>query len=106
MTQSKLSDSLPSNLDPSDIPTASEKRKDKLLSPPKYDKSQGRKYGLQPKFIRMRELHLLLFYLCRNFTGKKLTDEEKSALRKKDAERKRLQRLLKTQVPTYEWLKK
>ena len=46
----------------------------------KYDKRQGRKYGLQPKFIRMRELHLLLFYLCRNFTGQKLTQKEKSTL--------------------------
>ena len=44
---------------------------------PKYDKRQGRKYGLQPKFIRMRELHLLLFYLCRNFTGEKMSEEEK-----------------------------
>ena len=48
-----------------------------LLGTPKYDKRQGRKYGLQPKFIRMRELHLLLFYLCRNFTGRKKTEEEK-----------------------------
>ena len=26
-----------------------------------------RKYGLQPKFVRMRELHLLLFYLTRSY---------------------------------------
>ena len=48
-----------------------------LLGTPKYDKRQGRKYGLQPKFIRMRELHLLLFYLCRNYTGSKMAEEEK-----------------------------
>ena len=27
------------------------------------------RYGLQPKFIRMRELHLLLFYLTRDYDG-------------------------------------
>ena len=26
----------------------------------------GRKYGLQPKFVKMRELHLLLFYLTQS----------------------------------------
>ena len=77
LTQSKLSEPLNSDLDPSNGSIAQEKSKNKLTSSPKYDKSQGRKYGLQPKFIRMRELHLLLFYLCRNFTGNKLTDEEK-----------------------------
>ena len=40
--------------------------------PLKFSKTQGRQYGLQPKFIRMRELHLLLFYLCRDFNGQKL----------------------------------
>ena len=76
LKQLKPPDTIDTNLDNSNIPTIAEKTKDSFTSP-KYDKSQGRKYGLQPKFIRMRELHLLLFYLCRNFTGKKLTDDEK-----------------------------
>ena len=74
--KSKLSEGFNSNLDDKDVISKQEKSTDSLTSP-KYDKSQGRKYGLQPKFIRMRELHLLLFYLCRNFTGKKLSDDEK-----------------------------
>ena len=34
---------------------------------PPVKRVSGRQYGLQPKFIRMRELHLLLFYLCKQF---------------------------------------
>ena len=29
----------------------------------------GRKYGLQPKFVKMRELHLLLYYLIYGYSG-------------------------------------
>ena len=29
----------------------------------------GRKYGLQPKFVKMRELHLLMFYLIYGYSG-------------------------------------
>jgi len=29
----------------------------------------NKRYGLQPKFVRMRELHLLLFYLSKDYTG-------------------------------------
>ena len=30
----------------------------------------GRKYGLQPKFVKMRELHLLMFYLIYGYRYK------------------------------------
>ena len=40
----------------------------------------GRQYGQQPKLIRMRELHLLLFYLCRGYEGRRLSDTERSVL--------------------------
>ncbi len=35
-----------------------------------------RKYGLQPKFVRMRDLHLLLFYLTRGYEGRRTRSEE------------------------------
>ena len=34
-----------------------------------YNQRFGRKYGLQPKFVRMRELHLLLHYLIYSYDG-------------------------------------
>ena len=40
----------------------------------------GRQYGQQPKFIRMRELHLLLFYLCRGYEGNLLSEVDRNAL--------------------------
>ena len=33
----------------------------------------GRKYGLQPKFVKMRELHLLMFYLIYGYRFKNYT---------------------------------
>jgi len=37
-----------------------------------------KRYGLQPKFIRMREVHLLFFYLCRDYTGDVNLDQFKA----------------------------
>ena len=31
--------------------------------------STGKKYGVKPKFLRMQEFHMLLFYLCRAYNG-------------------------------------
>ena len=45
---------------------------------PPVKRVSGRQYGLQPKFIRMRELHLLLFYLCRGYEGQLLPPEERA----------------------------
>ena len=45
---------------------------------PSVKRVSGRQYGLQPKFIRMRELHLLLFYLCRGYEGQLLPPEERA----------------------------
>ena len=36
---------------------------------------QGRKYGLQPKFVKMRELHLLMFYLIYGYSGEADLDQ-------------------------------
>ena len=36
----------------------------------------GRKYGLQPKFVKMRELHLLLYYLIYGYTGDPELEQE------------------------------
>ena len=38
----------------------------------------GRKYGLQPKFVKMRELHLLLFYLIHGYTGDENLDQQQA----------------------------
>ncbi len=35
-----------------------------------------RRFGLQPKFVRMRELHMLLFYLTRGYEGELRTDQD------------------------------
>ena len=35
----------------------------------------GRKYGLQPKFVKMRELHLLMFYLIYGYSGEADLDQ-------------------------------
>jgi hypothetical protein len=35
----------------------------------------GRRYGLQPKFVKMRELHLLLYYLIHGYTGQEGVDQ-------------------------------
>jgi len=35
--------------------------------------SNGKKYGVKPKFLRMQEFHLLLFYLCRAYNGELIT---------------------------------
>ena len=35
----------------------------------------GRKYGLQPKFVKMRELHLLMFYLIYAYNGEADLDQ-------------------------------
>ena len=35
----------------------------------------GRKYGLQPKFVKMRELHMLLYYLIYGYTGEPGLDQ-------------------------------
>eukprot|EP00092_Neocalanus_flemingeri_P000749 GFUD01000793.1.p1 GENE.GFUD01000793.1~~GFUD01000793.1.p1 ORF type:complete len:1909 (+),score=561.12 GFUD01000793.1:540-5729(+) len=39
----------------------------------------GRKYGLQPKFVKMRELHLLLYYLIYGYTGEPGLDQREAA---------------------------
>merc|ERR550517_1157178 len=38
----------------------------------------GRKYGLQPKFVKMRELHLLLFYLIHGYSGDEELDQQEA----------------------------
>ncbi len=35
----------------------------------------GRTYGLQPKFLRMRELHGLLYYLIYGYAGQPQLDQ-------------------------------
>lgn len=35
------------------------------------DRRAARKYGIMPKFVKMRELHCFLYYLTRDFTGDK-----------------------------------
>jgi len=39
----------------------------------------GRKYGLQPKFVKMRELHLLLYYLIYGYSGEPGLDQREAA---------------------------
>jgi general transcription factor 3C polypeptide 1 len=41
-----------------------------------YNKNLAKKYGIQPKFIRMRELHMFLFYLTRAYNGDKESARE------------------------------
>ncbi len=41
-----------------------------------YDRKFIGLYGLQPKFIRMRELHKFMFYLTRAYDGQEVTDRE------------------------------
>ena len=36
----------------------------------------GRKYGVKPKFIKMQQFHLFLFYLCRSYEGQELNEKE------------------------------
>lgn len=36
----------------------------------------GRRYGLQPKFVKMRELHQLLFYLIHGYQGQEELEQE------------------------------
>ena len=38
-------------------------------------KGLGKKYGLQPKFVRMREMHSLLQYLIYCYTGQTDLDQ-------------------------------
>jgi hypothetical protein len=38
----------------------------------------ARKYGLQPKFVRMRELHCLLHYLIYSYAGEPDLDQEQA----------------------------
>ena len=49
------------------------------LASPEFNRKFGRQYGLQPKFIRMREFHQLLFYLCRAYTGEELDEQDRKA---------------------------
>merc|ERR1740128_565732 len=46
-----------------------------MVTPKKLQGKSSRRYGLQPKFVRMRELHILLFYLSRNYTGDARLDQ-------------------------------
>ncbi|XP_066992630.2 general transcription factor 3C polypeptide 1 [Anabrus simplex] len=41
-----------------------------------YDKKIGRKYGLSPKFVRMRILHQILFYLIYDYQGNDNMDQK------------------------------
>ncbi len=45
-------------------------------SPAKMVATYVRRYGLQPKFVRMRELHQILFYLTRGYAGVLQEDQQ------------------------------
>ena len=45
----------------------------------------GRKYGLQPKFVKMRELHLLMFYLIYGYNGEADLDQAETVEQMKTA---------------------
>jgi len=78
-TSESVTESLAEMMELNPLPGA-EKRK---LRPPTatspgkvtYNQRFGRKYGLQPKFVRMRELHLLLHYLIYGYTGNTELDQ-------------------------------
>lgn len=55
------------------------------ISPTKPAGSQriGRKYGLQPKFVKMREMHLLLYYLIYGYSGEPGLNQDETALKLK-----------------------
>ncbi|XP_018403119.1 PREDICTED: general transcription factor 3C polypeptide 1 [Cyphomyrmex costatus] len=43
----------------------------------KYDAKAGRRYGFSPKFVRMRTMHILLFYLVYDHPGIPILSQEK-----------------------------